>query len=82
MMKRDSGRVPGNIVERCVTVQLQLLLPEFQRGLTTFFLHGVLRAKPPSDTLNQISAGTRTLLASSLEDTFEFPAGQRCCMSR
>ncbi len=52
-----------------------------ESGLTKFFLLGVLRPKPTSDTMNQISAGTRTLLASSLEDTFEFSAGQRCCMS-
>ena len=54
---------------------------ELQGGLAPFFLLGVLRTKPHSDTLNQISTGTGALLASGLEDTFEFPAGQRCRMS-
>ena len=62
-------------------MQFRLLLPELQGGLAPFFLLGVLRTKPHSDTLNQISTGTGALLASGLEDTFEFPAGQRCRMS-
>jgi hypothetical protein len=39
-LSRFAGMVPVDIVERPVTVQLRLLLPEFQRGGTSFFLLG------------------------------------------